>query len=67
MLGPQATVFLSEPLAAPLMIAGNPIAYLRLTSDRAGGLVAVHLYDVGPDFIQPRATRKLKKIERRTE
>lgn len=47
---PTGLAFLSEPAKKTSLVAGNPIAYLRLTSDLPGGLVAVHLYDVAPDF-----------------
>lgn len=42
--------FLSEPVPTATTIAGNPVAHLRLSSDLPGGLVAVHLFDVGPEF-----------------
>lgn len=42
--------FISDAVSEPLLLAGNPMAYLRLTSDQPGGLVAVHLFDLAPDF-----------------
>jgi putative CocE/NonD family hydrolase len=49
-LAGTTAVFWSEPVREPVVIAGNPMAYLRLTSDAPGGVVALELYDVGPDF-----------------
>lgn len=49
-LGPGNLTFISEPLTQPVLIAGNPMAHLRLSSDQPGGLAAVHLYDLAPDF-----------------
>jgi X-Pro dipeptidyl-peptidase len=46
---PLGAVFVSEPLAAPALLAGNPFAYLQLASDAPGGLVSVYLYDLAPD------------------
>lgn len=47
---PTGLAFVSEPVDNRSLVAGNPIAYLRLASDLPGGLVAVHLYDVAPEF-----------------
>jgi predicted acyl esterase len=33
-----------------MLIAGNPVAFLRITSDRPGGQVDVHLFDVPPNL-----------------
>lgn len=46
--GEGALVLGSEPLTAPVTIAGNPMAWLELTSDQAGGAFALTLYDVDP-------------------
>jgi uncharacterized protein len=43
-------VFMTPPLRRPLVIAGNPFAYLTLTADQPGGQVGLHLVDVGPDL-----------------
>lgn len=45
--GPTGLLFTTEPASSDLFLAGNPMAYLTITSDLPGGLVAVHLYDVG--------------------
>ncbi|MGQ0535284.1 MAG: CocE/NonD family hydrolase [Methanobacteriota archaeon] len=44
-----AAAYVSEPAAQDLLIAGNPFAYLRLSSDLPGGFVAVHVYDMAPN------------------
>src|SRR5439155_21492985 len=50
-----AVAFFGAPVARPTLVAGNPFAYLDITSDAPGGLVSVQLYDVpggsdcGPD------------------
>jgi uncharacterized protein len=49
--GPTSVTYLSEPVREPVRIAGNPFAHLRITSDLPGGLVAVHVFDVAPDFV----------------
>ena len=49
--GLTSTTFWSEPVTNPVRLAGNPVAWLRLTSDLPGGLVGVHLFDVAPDFV----------------
>jgi putative CocE/NonD family hydrolase len=43
-------VYMTAPLAEPVVLAGNPFALLRIESDQPGGLVVVHLADIGPDF-----------------
>ncbi|HWG89932.1 MAG TPA: CocE/NonD family hydrolase, partial [Candidatus Thermoplasmatota archaeon] len=40
----------TDPVPADVVLAGNPFAYLRLTSDAPEGIVSVHLYDLAPDF-----------------
>lgn len=42
-------VFMTEPLRTNAVIAGNPFAYLKLTSDQPGGQVSVQLVDVSAD------------------
>ena len=42
--------YVSAPAAADTLIAGNPFAYLMLSSNEAGGLVTVELYDLAPEF-----------------
>ncbi|MFN2589204.1 MAG: CocE/NonD family hydrolase C-terminal non-catalytic domain-containing protein, partial [Actinomycetota bacterium] len=42
-------VFFTKPLRKPAVIAGNPFAYLKLTTDQPGGQVSVQLVDVSPD------------------
>lgn len=41
--------FVTEPLAANVALAGNPFAYLELTSDQPGGVLALSLLDLAPD------------------
>lgn len=48
--GNSGLVYTTEALQQPVTIAGNPHAYLRLTSDLPGGIVTVKLVDIGPDF-----------------
>lgn len=47
----QATslLYASEPLEDPVTLAGNPWAYLQVESTEPGGVVTVHLVEVGPD------------------
>jgi predicted acyl esterase len=47
--GAVAAVYDSPPLAEKATVAGNPFAYLRLSSDQPQGLVSVAVYDVAPD------------------
>jgi putative CocE/NonD family hydrolase len=47
---PASVMFVSEPVRKPVAVAGNPFAYLKLSSDLPGGLVAVNLFDLAPDF-----------------
>jgi len=46
----QARVYLSQPVASPTVLAGNPFAYLDLSSSEAGGIVTATLYDLPPGF-----------------
>lgn len=46
-----SVTYLSEPAQEPIFFAGNPFAYLRLSSDLPGGIVSVHLFDLAPEFI----------------
>jgi predicted acyl esterase len=43
-------VYTTPPVAAASLIAGNPHAYLTLSSDMAGGVVTVTLFDIAPTF-----------------
>jgi putative CocE/NonD family hydrolase len=45
-----ALSFLTKPFRKPVSLAGNPLAYLKLSSTESSGLIAVHLFDVGPKF-----------------
>lgn len=40
--------YLTSPATAPVLLAGNPFAYLDVSSDQPGGVVTVSLYDVAP-------------------
>lgn len=42
--------FETPPVSSLTLLAGNPFAYLRLTSDQPGGIVTASLFDVGPTF-----------------
>lgn len=42
--------FISAPVTRRVDVAGNPFAYLKLSSDLPGGLVAVDVFDIGPDI-----------------
>jgi predicted acyl esterase len=48
--GLAGLAWMSPPLRRDVIIAGNPFAYLRLSADQPGGIVAVNLVDIGPDF-----------------
>ncbi|HWH08468.1 MAG TPA: CocE/NonD family hydrolase C-terminal non-catalytic domain-containing protein, partial [Candidatus Thermoplasmatota archaeon] len=48
--GTHALLFATKPLPERVVLAGNPFALLRLTSDAPGGLVTVTLLDLAPDF-----------------
>ncbi len=47
---PHGLLYVTEPVDERVLIAGNPFAYLTLTSDLPGGLVTVTLLDLDPDF-----------------
>lgn len=47
---PTEVMFETPVATAPVVLAGNPIAHLRLTSDQAGGVVSIQLFTLGPDF-----------------
>jgi predicted acyl esterase len=50
-VGAQASrLYLTKPVASRTLVAGNPFAYLRLSSDQPGGIVSASLYDVSPEF-----------------
>ena len=44
--GSPGVFYTTPPLESEMLLAGNPMAFLRITSDQPGGLVAVHVYDV---------------------
>jgi predicted acyl esterase len=44
--GASGLCFLSEPATEDMLIAGNPIAYLRLQSDLPGGRIEVSMHQV---------------------
>lgn len=46
---PTSLVYSTAALGRAALISGNPFAYLRLSSDLQGGLVAVDLFDLAPD------------------
>lgn len=49
-LGQQTSLlYTTEPLEEPVTLAGNPFAYLTLESTEPGGVVALHLVDLGPE------------------
>jgi putative CocE/NonD family hydrolase len=47
---PTRLVYLSDPVQERTLLAGNPFAWLTLSSTLAGGVVDVQLFDVAPDF-----------------
>jgi predicted acyl esterase len=49
-LATNGLVYAAEPAASDVVIAGNPFAFLRLTSDQPGGIFSVALMDLGPRF-----------------
>jgi putative CocE/NonD family hydrolase len=42
--------YLTAPVTSRTLVAGNPMAYLRLSSDQPGGIVSAAMYDLAPDF-----------------
>lgn len=46
-----ASPYIVEAGPEPFVLAGNPMAYLRVTSDQPGGLVAAHVFDLPADFV----------------
>jgi putative CocE/NonD family hydrolase len=42
--------YLTQPVSAGTLLAGNPFAYLHLMSDQPGGIVTATLYDLAPGF-----------------
>ncbi|MHB1262159.1 MAG: CocE/NonD family hydrolase [Thermoplasmatota archaeon] len=44
-----SALFQSAPMENPVTIAGNPFAWLNLTTDQANGFIAMALVDQGPD------------------
>lgn len=40
--------YLTPPATSPVLIAGNPFAYVSVSSDQPGGVVTVSLYDIEP-------------------
>lgn len=59
----HAALLATEPLAEDVVLAGNPFALLRVTSDQPGGLLTLTLLDLAPDFAcvggTPRGARAL--------
>ncbi len=47
---PTRLVYVSEPVEEPTVLAGNPLAWLKIESSAPGGLFELQLYDLGPDF-----------------
>jgi predicted acyl esterase len=47
--GTVAAVYDSAPLSRAALVAGNPFAYLHVSSDQPRGMVSVEVYDVAPD------------------
>lgn len=46
----SSSTYVSEELHDQVLLAGNPFAYLNVESDGAGGIVAIALANLGPDF-----------------
>ncbi|MFN2525632.1 MAG: CocE/NonD family hydrolase [Actinomycetota bacterium] len=47
---PSRLVYTTEPLKEPVVIAGNPFAWLNIESSAPGGVFELQLFDVGPGF-----------------
>ncbi len=47
---PTRLVYISDAVEAPVVLAGNPFAWLKIQSSAPGGLFELQLYDLGPDF-----------------
>jgi hypothetical protein len=45
-----ARAYLTKAVSSRTLLAGNPFAYLRLSSDQPGGIVTASLFDIGPSF-----------------
>ncbi len=43
-------LYVSKPMRQSTLVAGNPFAYLRLSSDLPGGLVSMFVFDLAPGF-----------------
>jgi predicted acyl esterase len=43
-------LFTTPPLTSDVLVAGNPFAYLDVSSDQPGGVVSAELFDLAPDF-----------------
>lgn len=48
--GNAGLAYISDPLTEDSVIAGNPVAHLRISSDLPGGLVTIKLLDLAPDW-----------------
>jgi predicted acyl esterase len=47
---PTSLLYRSAPMDEETLVAGNPYAFLRITSDQPSGLVTLYLFDESPDF-----------------
>lgn len=48
--GPQTLLYESEPVEAATLLAGAPFAHVALESTLPGGVVALALFDLAPEF-----------------
>ncbi len=49
-LSPNAVVYTTAPLDEPWVVAGNPFAYLNISSNLPGGIVSVQVWEQPSDF-----------------
>ncbi len=46
---PRALVFETGSIGDPVLLAGNPMAYLQLEADQPGGVLGIYLFALDPD------------------
>ncbi len=61
----RLATYTSAPVAAPVMVAGDPVAHLVLASSRQDGEVIVYLEDVAPDGAVTYLTEGLIRLAHR--
>ena len=63
----RLATYTSAPVAAPVVVAGDPVAHLVLASSRQDGEVIVYLEDVAPDGAVTYLTEGLIRLALRKE